>query len=147
MRVYVAAKLGDEVTLPERIEMKVETSTLVGPPLHWAVALSQGLSVRYIRGIGCVMVDLSLVKPAGIRTYGDDSQWEVYGPSIDWAVGGPIIERERITWTGQSARLVRFEHGEYRNFEEFGPTPLIAAMRVYVAAKLGPEVEIPEELK
>lgn len=27
-----------------------------------------------------------------------------------------------------------------------GPTPLIAAMRCYVASKLGEEVEIPEEL-
>lgn len=28
-----------------------------------------------------------------------------------------------------------------------GPTPLIAAMRCYVASRLGDEVEIPEELK
>jgi hypothetical protein len=28
----------------------------------------------------------------------------------------------------------------------FGPTPLIAVMRCYVALKLGDEVEIPEEL-
>lgn len=27
-----------------------------------------------------------------------------------------------------------------------GPTPLIAAMRCYVASKLGDEVEVPEEL-
>ena len=31
--------------------------------------------------------------------------------------------------------------------DESGPTPLIAAMRSYVACKLGDEVEIPEELK
>ena len=30
---------------------------------------------------------------------------------------------------------------------QFGPTPLIAAMRCYVASKLGDEVEVPEELK
>jgi hypothetical protein len=29
---------------------------------------------------------------------------------------------------------------------EYGPTPLIAAMRCYVAAKLGDTVEIPEDL-
>jgi hypothetical protein len=28
----------------------------------------------------------------------------------------------------------------------FGPTPLIAAMRCYVASKLGDEVEVPNEL-
>jgi hypothetical protein len=30
--------------------------------------------------------------------------------------------------------------------ESEGPTPLIAAMRCYVASKLGDEVEIPSEL-
>jgi len=34
-----------------------------------------------------------------------------------------------------------------RGIDECGPTPLIAAMRCYVASKLGDEVEIPEELK
>jgi hypothetical protein len=28
----------------------------------------------------------------------------------------------------------------------YGPTPLIAAMRCYVASKLGDEVDVPEEL-
>lgn len=39
--------------------------------------------------------------------------------------------------------------GEYFQIEESamsGPTPLIAAMRCYVASKLGDEVEIPEAL-
>ena len=31
--------------------------------------------------------------------------------------------------------------------EESGSTPLIAAMRCYVASKLGDEVEVPEELE
>jgi hypothetical protein len=31
--------------------------------------------------------------------------------------------------------------------EEQGPTALVAAMRCYVAACLGDEIEIPEELK
>jgi hypothetical protein len=30
--------------------------------------------------------------------------------------------------------------------EEVGPTPLVAAMRCYVASKLGDEVEVPDEL-
>jgi hypothetical protein len=30
---------------------------------------------------------------------------------------------------------------------EFAPTPLIAAMRCYVASKMGDEIELPEELK
>lgn len=30
--------------------------------------------------------------------------------------------------------------------EGYGPTPLIAAMRCFVASKLGDEVEVPDEL-
>ncbi len=71
-----------------------------------------------------------------------------FSPSTDWAQGGPIIERECIfiapTWDGEvagsSARASRTAWIE-------GPTPLIAAMRCYVASKLGDEIEIPEELK
>jgi len=65
--------------------------------------------------------------------------------STDWAEGGPIIERERID--------VLYEHDlrwiaiPQKGIESYGPTPLIAAMRCYVASKLGDEVEIPEELK
>jgi len=64
-------------------------------------------------------------------------------PSQSW----PIIERERIAtipcgehWNAamddQTLDVFPFE----------GPTPLIAAMRCYVASKLGDEVEVPEEL-
>jgi len=65
--------------------------------------------------------------------------------STDWAQGGPIIERERID--------VLYEHDlrwiavPQKGIESYGPTPLIAAMRCYVASKLGDEVEIPEGLK
>lgn len=64
--------------------------------------------------------------------------------STDWAQGGPIIEREKITieWTGEDW-MGYIWHDE----EVFGPTPLVAAMRCYVASKLGDEVNVPEELK
>ena len=63
--------------------------------------------------------------------------------STDWAQGGPIIEREEISidtvdngWRGSSG-----------GFFYEGQTPLIAAMRCYVASKLGDEINVPEELK
>lgn len=64
--------------------------------------------------------------------------------STDWAFGGPIIERERID--------VLYEHDlrwiavPQKGIESYGPTPLVAAMRCYVASKLGDTVDIPEEL-
>jgi hypothetical protein len=59
-----------------------------------------------------------------------------------WEHGGPIIEREGIaigkSWESWKA-FTETSTGE-------GLTPLIAAMRCYVASKLGEDVSIPEEL-
>jgi hypothetical protein len=85
----------------------------------------------------------------------------VFNPSEDWRLGGLIIERERIDWvssgtewkagfsadidsSGYGSSLVQwiaFEH------EQAGSTPLIAAMRAFVASKFGdevPDVELPK---
>jgi hypothetical protein len=67
--------------------------------------------------------------------------------SSSWAQGGPIIEKEGI-------RLHRSHTGDWWAGAESephkpisGPTPLIAAMRCYVASRLGEEVDVPEELR
>jgi hypothetical protein len=71
--------------------------------------------------------------------------------STDWSQGGPIIEREKIgLWpidTGYFAEKKHFgkHHAAGRNYGE-GPTPLIAAMRCYVASKLGEDIDVPKKL-
>lgn len=76
--------------------------------------------------------------------------------------GGPIIELEEIAFRKYHnpksehhgtyyARICRESGtmvGWYKTtgWQQTGPTPLIAAMRCYVARKLGDEVEVPEEL-
>jgi hypothetical protein len=89
--------------------------------------------------------------------------------SIDWAQGGPIIEREGIgvyrecvyechgsKWathegTVWEAIIGVYQVGEHECAEQglriTGPTALVAAMRCYVASKLGDEVEVPDELR
>lgn len=70
----------------------------------------------------------------------------MYEPSASWAQGGPIIEREMIElqpFGPYGWNAINFS----RSVAEFGQTALIAAMRCYVASKLGDEVELPEELK
>lgn len=70
----------------------------------------------------------------------------LWQPSEDWSQAGPIIEREGIT-VGPAPR----REGEWAamlspwsdSFDAFGTKPLIAAMRAYVASKLGEEVELP----
>jgi hypothetical protein len=77
--------------------------------------------------------------------------WTKY--STDWAQGGPIIEREGVCmrFSPKDARGAWYAvMGKNRflspDFEGSGPTPLIAAMRCYVASRLGDEIEIPKEL-
>jgi hypothetical protein len=114
----------------------MKTSELSGAALDWAVAKCEGLL--------CF----------GYRTDGErfaiedsDGQIEGFMPSTDWAQSGPIIERERISvWArGDEWAAESFTPNE-QGHEETGETPLIAAMRCYVASKLGDEVQIPEEL-
>lgn len=68
--------------------------------------------------------------------------------STDWAHGGPIIYRERISirqWTNVPVvhAYMPVDGAEWACDET---SPLIAAMRCYVASKLGDEVDVPEEL-
>jgi hypothetical protein len=132
--------------------MKVKTSELSGAALDWAVAIAGGLEFDEK---GCAI------------WYGDDPPYyeaarRPFIPSTNWAQGGPIIERERIQvgplylgsgekeWFAHNHSTMRWdEAGEFINGSDgqsHGPTPLIAAMRCYVASKLGDEVEVPEEL-
>lgn len=127
--------------------MKAKTSELSGAQLDWAVAKAKGVEVRLLNG-GSEMV----IK---------NGDW--WYPSESWEQGGPIIERERIgiKFYGNDLSILPWgahmllgwddtpveEHGPWPIASDgFGNTPLIAAMRCYVASKLGDEVEIPEEL-
>jgi hypothetical protein len=74
----------------------------------------------------------------------------MWGWATDWAQGGPIIEREGINLfqrKGIAAKEGRpwLAYNEAQ-LEQHGPTPLIAAMRCYVASKLGDEIVLPKEL-
>ena len=102
--------------------MKTKTNTLTDAALDLAVA----------KAWQSVYSDAHLLKHA-----------RGFCPSTDWAQGGPIIEREKITieWTGEDWMAYVWHDHEW-----FGPTPLIAAMRCYVASKLGDEVDVPEEI-
>ena len=85
-------------------------------------------------------LDLMVAKAEGIETseYHEFNN-EPYMPSVDWAQGGPIIEREGIALEKYRDYWVA---NPTRDPTVHGPTPLIAAMRCYVASKLGDEVEV-----
>jgi hypothetical protein len=118
--------------------MKIKTSALTGVALDWAVAKCEGVWVEYVDD---EITQCLLQKPSGR-----------YAPSTDWAQAGPIIERhwiELVPWPNESDENDRWQAIQndlpIRVYHQ-GPTPLVAAMRCYVASKLGDEVEVPNEL-
>jgi hypothetical protein len=100
----------------------MKTSELTGNALNWAVNYAEGL-----RGI------FAPVDYCG-----------------KWEHGGPIIEREGLQLRKRNDfhfPAPFWQAGQWSDITLMpGPTPLIAAMRCYVASKLGDDVDVPEEL-
>ena len=113
----------------------MKTNELTGAKLDWAVMKCRGLF------------------------------WLLHGHipySTDWAEGGAIIEREKLNvwWAHHVVDAEGNEYGNHwyaetgltdENADErhicmTGETPLIAAMRCYVASKLGDDVDVPEDI-
>ena len=82
---------------------------------------------------------------------GGGAQMVPYRPSSSWSDGGPILEREGISvwrypdldsWhAGKDFDFVRDQGIEAAHYYQ-GPTPLVAAMRCFIASKLGSEVPV-----
>jgi hypothetical protein len=126
--------------------MKIKTAELTGAALNWAVAMCEGWKWTTAR-------DHTGNYPWLVKV-GRDMNPKHYHPSTHWGIGGPIIEREWIDVVKPVNSVCWVATMHYQNdddertqtSEEQGETPLIAAMRCYVASKMGDEVEIPEEV-
>ena len=110
--------------------MKIKTSELSGVQLDWAVKKA-------------IKKDGGYFLPS--KNYKDISH------STNWAHGGPVIEQEGISLdyigVGEGIRVspwlaTKWLADDLMSRGE-GPTPLVAAMRCFVASKLGEEVEVP----
>lgn len=124
-----------------------KTNELTGLALDWAIAKCEG-------GAGLCTTPWRTwwIKIDGEERALSKGWAQSFNPSTDWSQGGPIIERESIhTYTvfaphGPSwCADVRDSKGNIKHWKH-GPTALIAAMRCYVASKLGDEVDVPKEL-
>lgn len=114
----------------------MKTSELTGAALDWAVCEATGLLKAYTQ----FRSGKNFLKVYGV------ARNKHLHPSTDWSQGGPIIEREKLDvfCSGQIWDASTGDRGN--NSIQSGPTPLIAAMRCYVASKLGDDVDVPEEL-
>lgn len=133
--------------------MKIKTCEATPLQLNYLVAVCEGMTIE-IRPAGmCGRPLYVLAAEAGSTPW----TWE---PSTSWHHGGPILERKTIAifrynkldesepdkWCGHKVAPRPNMEGTTNMVAIDGPTPLIAAMRCYVASELGNEVEIPEEL-
>lgn len=123
----------------------MKTAELTGPALDWAVALAEGHKpplLRVLRGNVALPVE-------GDEVWCEYLEYLEY--SSDWAQGGPIIERECIELSPPFTSLDGMAFPTWYavikdKAGQMAYTPLGAAMRCYVASKLGDEIEIPKEL-
>lgn len=140
--------------------MKHKTATLEGALLDAAVAKALGYLPGFRDDFG------GKSGPAWVHS--DGARQSVlrseFSPSTDWAFGGPLIERERIAvWASGDDEDGFWSAGYSLSVDEgtqcqsgwidmpcvkadhmqTGTTPLIAAMRAYVASTFGEEVELP----
>ena len=104
--------------------MKIETNELSGRALDWAVAKCEGKLVDPWHG--------------ALLGWLDDHRY-----ATDWAQGGPIVASERISITQFGGA---WKASNLRQPAVLGETHLVAAMRCYVASKLGDVVDVPKEL-
>ena len=123
----------------------MKTSDLSGSALDWAVAKCEPddtLGIYFDDQTGEALV------------HDDWPDFQQYTPPTNWAQGGPIIEREciELSFLGFDEidealpiwHACKYVRGVLK--EEQGHTPLIAAMRCFVASKLGEIVEVPDAI-
>ena len=122
--------------------MKIKTSELVGKPLNWAVATCFGYSD--LRRDSHQFAGALVMSDKDGKTF----QLNDFSPSTGWSQGGPIIEQETISVVPCESMEEWAADAQFRQGVEtqYGPTPLIAAMRCFVFSRLGDEVDVPDEL-
>ena len=113
---------------------KLKVSSLTNKQLDWLVSCLEGNTLDIYRWLDT------------------RERYKDFWYTSNWKQGGPIIEREKINvldaGTCWGARIIDWsKNADGRSCRcWYGHTPLIAAMRYYVASKLGDEVEIPKDL-
>lgn len=131
--------------------MITSVNDLIGKALDYAVAKAKGWIDYPDDSIECGSIWHTDPSRAPYGEFIDKRHWN---PSTDWKQGGLIIAQEGISprvhmvvndtiesWVASR----EWPLSELRGY--CGPTPLIAAMRCFVASKLGPEIHIPKGIQ
>jgi Protein of unknown function (DUF2591) len=146
----------------------VKTSELTDKALAYAVACAKGMSFYSLRhckypddhdwvmhGDGTIRSATEFPSNSMSRQY----DYTFWSPHTDWSQGGPIIDAHDIDvlrnedlsrpepMAARSGSMVQHPTRDAKVWiVQRGATKLIAAMRCFVAMKLGDEVDVPKEL-
>lgn len=123
--------------------MRIRTEHLEGLALDWAADAAKSgqlLEVRQNAAGDWMFFADGVPFPAGPRRF-----------SSDWAKSGPLQEEEGIFPFCTNLGVEACQYGAKPNkapsgSDQYGPTPLIAVARCFVAMKLGAEVDVPAQL-
>lgn len=144
----------------------IDTRNLTSFALDWAVAKALGCELttyhenykaianRAGQDAAVTVAKLTRITDGHCVIGANGCTHSIPGYSRYWAEGGPIIERERISivepkvdgygWTAAVGDRMAAFYNHTPAAE--GPTPLVAAMRCFVALRLGPVVAVPSDL-
>lgn len=122
------------------LKMQIKTSDLTGVALDWAVAKCEG----------CIPENAVYTPQDWVKVYLDN--WLLCGEIIENNIN-KLFKNMGGTWSAQIKYKIPYYSTTYGcaiDVDAFinkqGNTPIEAALRCYVASKLGGTVEIPDEL-
>ena len=125
--------------------MKVKVAEASSVVLDWMVAKCEGKLVTLFCGV--------MVRNGPTMSPTHNDPLVKWNPSTNPAQSWPIIEREKLEVRANDYEWQAFCFGfptarahSGQKVWASGPTPLTAAMRCVVAANLGNEVDVPDEL-
>ena len=130
--------------------IKVKVAEAFDVVLDYMVAVALGGTEPWFDTVDTYWIKLDDEDRALSTKWSDQQN---FAPATLWVHGGPIIEQLRsdsayqflIESDGDNVHVLSWPSAHV-HFSGYGTTILIAAMRCYVASKLGPEVEVPDEL-
>lgn len=141
---------------------KFDTSVLIGKPLNLAVAIAAGRQWRLLDNPYATSEESRRL----LQVYEDvkpEPFWTTFNPDVTWEDAGPLIHAGCIALSPPTSPVHRtggpnagngiagcwsattWHKGANgrRSIESHETSPLVAAMRCYVASKLGDVIELP----
>ncbi|MFM0243807.1 phage protein NinX family protein [Paraburkholderia sediminicola] len=135
----------------------MKVSELSGAHLDYWAARAEGKNHAEDRNWGNAFTSGGPNRDRCVISHRNWDSSRFFEPSKNWTHGGPIIERAQIGFTtgfSDGEWCAAVDLNAYTHFDGgvldgkhfmTGPTPLVAAMRCYIASKFGEEVadEVP----